>query len=417
VEPFSWQNPTLEEARAAAKRTLVRAIIAKNGIHSSKAETYVEGVMKLLPAIFQHPDRIGLLLAARYTTDPEPIWRNLGLLNREFRLGGRETWKRSPAWAYIKTSRVSLLDLAALEQSRNQFTRARASIMGPVTQTQMWSDDTARRFAAKFGIFASHDSLCLNQAGLAANTGARLALEVRTLAELASSGKIPSSWHQAVELGHGPGPARYHGVLELEELARELGTTMGEARLAGESVLFAMIEGPCNLNIIALGDLDHFRDPDLPVAALRKSGLLVEAGDVETKELLLDIHYYGKLVEDSRIADSAGGDFTNFLRSRQYMAPENSIVAYDKPFLSWIRRQKATASATTSSTCSVQLTTNLIVHSISKGYLRLRSLYGRRTSMIQPFWYSSAPAHMSAQTSWDEARSIWGLNERDKLLS
>ena len=278
-------------------------MIEKNGIMSTTAETYVDAVMGLLPDIFADVEKIGLLIAAKYTTDPEPIWRRLKLLDRPFRAGGKEEWKSSPGWTYIKLARVELQDLTILEQSKNQFTKSRAAIIRPITISGMWSDENARHFAAQKDITSSTTHLCMNQAGLSNNTSGRLALEVKSLADLAVSEKSPSTWLHAAQLAHGRGPARYYAVLSLEDLALELGTTIGEARLAGECTLFAMIEGPCNVNIIALGDLDQYRDPEVPVAALRQSGLSVDEGDIETKTCLLDLHYDGKPFPERLIAD------------------------------------------------------------------------------------------------------------------
>jgi hypothetical protein len=278
-------------------------MIEKNGILSSTAETYVDAVMGLLPDIFADVEKIGLLIAAKYTTDPEPIWRRLELLDKPFQAGGKEEWKTSPGWTYIKLARIELQDLTILEQSKNQFTKSRASIIRPITDSGMWSDENARHFAAQVDITSSKTHLCMNQAGLSNNTSGRLALEVRSLADLATSAKSPSTWLHAAQLAHGPGPARYYAVLSLEDLALKLGTTLGEARLAGECTLFAMIEGPCNINIIALGDLGDYRDPAIPVAALKESGLSVNDGDFETKMCLLDLGYNGKPLNERLIAN------------------------------------------------------------------------------------------------------------------
>lgn len=130
-----------------------------------------------------------LLVAAKYTTGPETVLSQIGLLDKLFVVDAdqRRSHDERQAWGYLKfvsLSPVQVNDILA--ETQNPFTRSRLTTIKEVVDRGGITDDFARQILAVNDLIA-HDSqrITLSQAGLlGGKPRARLNLELDKIREI-----------------------------------------------------------------------------------------------------------------------------------------------------------------------------------------------------------------------------------------
>jgi hypothetical protein len=293
------QLETLPQWQSFLRTLLVRGYHFKNGIFIETAERYADAILECLGDFVNDEDTIKLIVASKYTTDPETALEKAGLLRKVFGEGNQ--WDEEESWAYIKFVRLNhrhVDDLAL--RSKNSFTRSRMSkISAVLSEKQGVTDPVARGILETAGVLqhGANPGVSVSQAGLFADVSKkRLDLERRELSEVESGACVKiRTWIEAVWTGNRGDTARYYGVIRYPLLASRLRVDLTTARLVAECGLFGLIEGPTNLNVIALGDMNKLGvdlKPMLDVLEMDAS-LKVAPEDQVTPALLHDAGYKG----------------------------------------------------------------------------------------------------------------------------
>ena len=87
------QLETLPQWQSFLRTLLVRGYHFKNGISIETAERYADAIFECLGDFVNDEDKIKLIVASKYTTDPETAVEKAGLLRKVFG-GGQPVGRR-----------------------------------------------------------------------------------------------------------------------------------------------------------------------------------------------------------------------------------------------------------------------------------------------------------------------------------
>ncbi|KAK6910893.1 hypothetical protein I203_104928 [Kwoniella mangroviensis CBS 8507] len=266
------------------KFRLVRGYVFKNGIPLAAAEECADALLICLRPLLPNIESIHRLIIAPYTSDPFQILKDTPFLS-----GGSQSFH------------------SILSSTKNPTIRSRIQILlDALASTALLIDPSVQPLLDQYTVSAP-TTISLSQAGLLAGTPpARLLNELRELERVPDTleaGKAVRTWGELLYSSRHGQNADYFGVLPYDTLTDLLGCNTLEARMVVECGLYALLEGPTNLKIIAFDDV--WRSPNVTgqLALLKMdTGLEIASGNVMSAIVLQEIGYNAfSLVEDQSL--------------------------------------------------------------------------------------------------------------------